>query len=214
MLGWILGVVIFLIGLAVVFIVITDGRYFGKRLIFWIYDRFGAAMYSGRSEDARWQQLVGLLDLQGDERILDVGTAVANLPITLAAQPNFQGHIVGLDWSPKMLATARRRGLSRRVSLVRGDVRRSLPFASQSFNAITCLETLETLPHPDQILREIIRILRPDGILVFSLYKGILSLTAALSFDWYQKQLQSYGFNLQLVQFRPNYDIVIGKIGD
>lgn len=201
--------------LLIFFVVLTDGRYFGKRLIFWIYDWFGAAMYSGRSEDARWQQLAGLLDLQGDEQILDVGTAVANLPLTLAAQPNFQGHVVGLDWSPKMLAAARQRGLSRQVSLVRGDGRRPLPFASQSFHVITCLETLETLPHPDHILREIIRTLRPDGILVFSLYKGILTLTAALSFDWYQKQLQSYGFNLQLVQFRPNYDIVIGqKIDD
>jgi ubiquinone/menaquinone biosynthesis C-methylase UbiE len=155
--------------------------------------------------------LAGLLDLQGDERILDVGTAVANLPSTLAAQPDFRGHIVGLDWSPKMLAAARRHGLSRQVSLVVGDVRRPLPFASNTFNIITCLETLETLPQPDKILREIIRILRPDGILVFSLYKGILTLTAALSLDWYKKQLQSYGINLQLVQFRPNYDIVIGR---
>lgn len=199
----------------ITFIIVTDGRYFGKRLIFWIYDRFGAAMYGGRGEAARWQQLAGLLELQGDERILDVGTAVANLPFTLAAQPNFQGHVTGLDWSPKMLSTARQeaqqRGLSRRVSLVRGDVRRPLPFTSQSFHVITCLETLETLPHPDQILDEIIRLLRPDGILVFSLYKGILTLTAALSLDWYQKQLQSYGFNLQLVQFRQNYDIIIGR---
>ena len=88
------------------------------------------------------------------------------------------------------------------------------PSPADTFNIITCLETLETLPHPDQILREIIRILRPDGILIFSLYKGVLTFTAALSLDWYQKQLQSYGFNLQLVEFRPNYDIVIGKIGD
>ncbi|MCB9420986.1 MAG: class I SAM-dependent methyltransferase [Ardenticatenaceae bacterium] len=210
MTDWIISSLVFL-SLMTLFVVATDGRYFGKRLIFWIYDRFGAAMYSGSSEDARWQQLAGLLDLQGDERILDVGTAVANLPITLAAQPNFQGHVTGLDWSPKMLAAARRRGLSRQVTLVRGDARRPLPFASQSFNVITCLETLETLPHPDQILREIIRTLRPDGILVFSLYKGVLTLTAALSFDWYQKQLRSYGFNLQLVQFRQNYDIIIGQ---
>jgi len=208
--NWIIGIIAFCF-LGILFIVITDGRYFGKRLIFWIYDRFGAAMYGGRDEMARWHQLAGLLDLQGDERILDVGTAVANLPLTLATQPNFQGYVVGLDWSPKMLAAAQRRGLSRRVSLVRGDGRRPLPFASSTFNIITCLETLETLPHPDQILREIIRILQSDGILVFSHYKGILAHTAALSFDWYQKQLHSHGFNLQLVEFRPNYDIVIGQ---
>jgi ubiquinone/menaquinone biosynthesis C-methylase UbiE len=211
--NWVITIVSFIV-FAILFIILTDGRYFGKRLIFWIYDRFGAVMYGGHGEAVRWQQLAGLLDLQGDERILDVGTAVANLPLTLAAQPNFQGHVIGLDWSPKMLATAQRRGLGRRVSLVVGDGRRPLPFASQSFNVITCLETLETLPHPDQILREIIRLLKPDGILVFSLYKGILTLTASLSLNWYQKQLQSYGFNLQLVQFRQNYDIVIGKIGD
>jgi ubiquinone/menaquinone biosynthesis C-methylase UbiE len=202
---------IIIAGLVILFVIITDGRYFGKRLVFWIYDRFGAAMYGGRSEAARWQQLAGLLDLQGDERILDVGTAVANLPFTLAAQPNFQGHVTGLDWSPKMLATARRRGLSRRVSLVVGDGKRPLPFASHTFNVITCLETLETLPHPDQILGEIIRILRPDGILVLSLYKGVLTLTASLSLDWYQKQLEPLGFSLQRIEFRQNYDIIIGQ---
>ncbi len=206
--------IIIIVSLAILFVIVTDGRYFGKRLIFWIYDRFGAVMYGGRGEAARWQQLAGLLDLQGDERVLDVGTAVANLPFTLTAQLNFQGHVTGLDWSPKMLATARRRGLSRQVSLVRGDARRPLPFASSTFNVITCLETLETLPHPDQILNEIIRTLRPDGILVFSLYKGVLALTASLSLDWYQQQFQSYGFNLQLVQFRQNYDIIIGRLGD
>jgi ubiquinone/menaquinone biosynthesis C-methylase UbiE len=211
MLHWIIfGFIISFIMLAI-FIVITDGRYFGKRLVLWIYDRFGAAMYGGRSEDARWQQLAGLLDLQGDEQILDVGTAVANLPFTLTAQTNFQGHAVGLDWSPKMLAAAQQRGLSRRVSFVRGDARRPLPFASHTFHLITCLETLETLPHPDQILGEIIRVLRPDGVLILSLYKGILTFTAALSLDWYEKQLAIHGFSPQVVEFRQNYDIIMGK---
>ena len=210
--------IVIIAGLAILFIIVTDGRYFGKRLVLWIYDRFGAAMYGGRSEDVWWEQLAGLLELQGDERILDVGTAVATLPLTLAAQPNFQGYTVGVDWSPKMLAVAQqeaqRRGLNRRVSFARVDARRPLPFASDTFHIITCLETLETLPHSNKILREIIRILHQDGILILSLYKGILTLTASLSIDWYQKQLQSYGFNLQVVEFRPNYDIVIGTIGD
>jgi ubiquinone/menaquinone biosynthesis C-methylase UbiE len=213
-LSWIFLGIVSLVGLTLFFVIITDGRYFGKRLMFWIYDRLGPAINGGRNEAERWQQLAGMLDLRDDERILDVGTAVANLPSTLAAQPDFRGHIVGLDWSPKMLAAARRHGLSRQVSLVVGDVRRPLPFASNTFNIITCLETLETLPQPDKILHEICRILRPDGTLVLSLYKSILTFTASLSLDWYQEQLQSYGFNLQRVEFRPNYDLVIGKIRD
>lgn len=212
--NWII-IIVVIAGLIISFIVLTDGRYFGKWLVFWIYDRFGAAMFGGRSEAIRWQRLAGLLALRGDERMLDVGTAVGDLPLSFAAQPDFHGHAVGLDWSPQMMVVARQaaqqRGLSQRVSFVRGDARRPLPFACESFNVIICLETLETLPHPEQILSETLRILRPDGRLVFSVYRGILVHSVSLSLDWYEKQLKPLGFNLQRVELRQNCDIVIGK---
>lgn len=56
-----------IIGFVITFIVLTDGRYFGKRLVFWIYDRFGVAMFGGRSGAVRWQQLAGLLELRSDD---------------------------------------------------------------------------------------------------------------------------------------------------
>lgn len=213
--NWIIGGILGIVGFIILFVVITDGRYFGKRLTYWLYDRFGAAMFGSRSEAARWRQLAGALAWRGDETILDLGTAVGDLPLTLAAQPNFTGFAVGLDWSPQMMAAARReaekRGVNGRTAFVVADARQPLPFRDDAFDIIACLGLLETLPHPDQILREMARVLQPGGKLALSLYRGWSALSASLSLDWYQKQLQSLGFELQVSELRRNHDIVIGQ---
>ena len=103
--GWGILVILGTAGLAVLFVMLTDGRYFGKGLMRWVYDRVGPAMFAARSEAEQWRRLVQKLRLGGDERILDVGTAVGDLPLTLAAMPGFRGQVVGVDWSQKMIAT-------------------------------------------------------------------------------------------------------------
>jgi hypothetical protein len=43
--GWIIALGLSVAGLmAVLFVLLTDGRYFGKRLIYWVYDRVGPAI--------------------------------------------------------------------------------------------------------------------------------------------------------------------------
>ncbi len=217
--NWIIGGIFGVVRSIMLFVVVTDGRYFGKRLTYWLYNRFGAAMFGSRSEAARWRQLAEALAWRGDETILDLGTAVGDLPLTLAALPDFSGFAVGLDWSPQMMTTAwqeaARRGVNGRTAFGVADAREPLPFHNDSFDIITCLGLLETLPHPNQILHEMVRILQPDGKLALSLYRGWSALGASLSLNWYQKQLQPLGFDLQIIELRRNHDIVIGqKIDD
>ena len=40
---------------------------------------------------------------------------------------------------------------------------RKLPFADGSFDAVLCLEVLEHVPHPGEVLAEIARVLKPGG---------------------------------------------------
>jgi len=49
--------------LVALFIVATDGRYFGKRLMYWLYDRLGPAIFRIYRESERWEKLVKALSL-------------------------------------------------------------------------------------------------------------------------------------------------------
>ncbi len=217
---WVILAILGVAGAATLFVIVTDGRYFGKRLMHWVYDCLGPAIFSTRSEAEHWRGLAEALELRGDEALLDVGTAVGDLPLTIAAMPNFRGQVVGIDWSPRMIvvaqAEAARRGLDNRARFQVADVRKALPFEDGEFDVVTCLGLLETLPHPERILRELRRILKPDGILVLSLYKsGPTQQLVALGLDWYQQHLFALGLqDLQVVSCRRHHDIVIARRSD
>lgn len=103
---WLIAAPIILIIALVVFVIATDGRYFGKGLIFWLYDHAGPSIFASRSEQPLWRDLADALRLSGGESILDVGTAVGDLPLGLASLPRFSGRVVGIDWSPRMIEQA------------------------------------------------------------------------------------------------------------
>jgi glycogen synthase len=77
------------------------------------------------------------------------------------------GHhrVTGCDVSPEMLAEARRR-CPPGVRLVRADARR-LPFADGTFDALIALDLLAHLPHLADALRELARVVRAGGTLLF-----------------------------------------------
>ena len=203
-----------IVGLPALFVVLTDGRYFGKPLVRWIYNRFGAPIFSARSEAERWRRLAETLPLRGDEAILDVGTAVGDLPLTIAALPNFWGRVAGVDWSPRMAGAAQNRARRQRTAahFAVVDARHALPFAGGLFDVVFCLGLLETLPQAEQLLAELARVLKAEGTLVVSLYRGWSAWSAALSADWYRQHLPAPGeWELQIAPCRQNQDVVIAR---
>ena len=197
--------------------ILTDGRYFGKWLMHWVYDRIGPSIFKARSESGQWLELVEGLELRGDEMILDVGTANGDLPLTIATVPGFHGQVTGVDWSKQMMAVARKEALERsiadRVNFQVADVRDGLPFDESKFDVIFCLGLLETLPQPEQILKEFKRVLTADGVMVLSLYKGWSATSVALSYDWYERHLTALGFQeLRIAPCRRSQDVVIARL--
>lgn len=215
--GWTVLLALVIAGLIIIlFVLLTDGRYFGKRLMYWVYDRVGPVVFSARSEVEQWRSLARSIGLQGNERVLDVGTAVGDLPLSIASMLGFQGQIVGIDWSPRMIEVAREeassRGLGDRVRFEAVDVREGLPFAGGEFDVVICLGLLETLPRPERVLEELRHVLRVDGIMVLSLYRGWTARNAALSLEWYEKHLDGLGADeLKVVPFRAHHDVVIAR---
>jgi ubiquinone/menaquinone biosynthesis C-methylase UbiE len=214
---WIVFAVLGAGGIALFLVVIlTDGRYFGKGLMRWIYDRLGPSVFGTRSESERWQSLVETLQLRGDERILDVGTALGDLPLTIASVPGFGGEVVGIDWSPRMIARAqneaKRRKLDGRARFEVVDVRKGLAFGDDEFDVVFCLGLLETLPRPNQMLGELKRVLRTDGAVVLSLYRKRAAKRVALSLAWYEKHLYALGLDdLAIVPCRRHHDVIIAR---
>jgi demethylmenaquinone methyltransferase / 2-methoxy-6-polyprenyl-1,4-benzoquinol methylase len=73
----------------------------------------------------------------------------------------FQARVVGADFTEEMLRIAAARGHNE-VSWIRADALR-LPFADNSFDAVSVGYGLRNLADIEQGLREILRVLRPGG---------------------------------------------------
>jgi SAM-dependent methyltransferase len=97
--------------------------------------------------------------------VLDVATGTGRLPLALLRE-RFRGQIVALDLSRGMLRQAKRKlaAYSDQVSLLWQDAS-CLPFSDGTFDAVTCLESLEFMPDPRASLGEMVRVLAPGGVL-------------------------------------------------
>ncbi|MDI7274844.1 MAG: methyltransferase domain-containing protein [Anaerolineae bacterium] len=154
-------------------LVLSEGAYLGPRAVAWLYDR-AAGRYDRiknpeLADDAHHlaRPLLLMLEEAAAPRLLDVGTGTGRLPLALMAQRSFRGQIVGADRSPGMLAQAQRKlgHSSGRCGLALADAEH-LPFAAAQFDAVTCLEVLEFTARPRHTLCELLRVLKPGGVLV------------------------------------------------
>ena len=118
--------------------------------------------------DAR--HTIGLLAPTNGELILDAGCGTGrNLKRLLLPGSN----PVGIDFSLGMLSVARREHPD--ASLAIADLQEPLPFTDASFDAVLCALIGEHLGDLLGVLREFLRVLKPGGRLVFSVYHPAMS---------------------------------------
>jgi SAM-dependent methyltransferase len=154
-------------------LVVAEGVYLGSRVVTLLYD-WSAHIYERIKQydvgDEQW--FLGLplgraLELIPAPLVLDVATGTGRLPRALLRQPAFDGRVIGLDLSRRMLRQAVRLTgqFADRLTYVWQDARQ-LPFDDGTFDAVTCLEALEFMPNPRAVLAELVRTLRPGGVLL------------------------------------------------
>jgi ubiquinone/menaquinone biosynthesis C-methylase UbiE len=167
-------------------LVVGEGTYLGRAAVRFIYQR-GAPVY----DDVRRHVTAGdealLLPIvqaalagrpaesrrMEGPRVLDVATGTGRLPLLLGRQEWFAGTICALDIAPAMLERARAKidaaGLAERVTFYEADAG-TLPWPDASFDLVTSLEALEFFPRPRRALAEMVRTLKPSGVLIVSKY--------------------------------------------
>lgn len=129
----------------------------------------GRGMARHNQREARWT--VDLLGIEPDARVLEVGFG-PGVAIQYAAERAARGHVSGIDYSKAMLKLARERNASALtagvVDLQIGDVQ-SLPYADDSFDRAFAIHCIYFWREPAACLREIRRVLRPDGIVAITI---------------------------------------------
>ncbi|HVO42863.1 MAG TPA: methyltransferase domain-containing protein [Aggregatilineales bacterium] len=159
-------------------LITTEGVYLGPRVVVWLYDVYARRYDRIKQFDPVWEEetlakpILRALRYVATPLVLDVATGTGRLPLALIEQPAFHGHIVGLDYSQKMLAVAAEKLCAAGVDLIYQSADR-LPLPDETVDAITCLEALEFTPNPDTVIAEMIRVLRPGGFLLVSNRIGV-----------------------------------------
>ncbi|HUD50894.1 class I SAM-dependent methyltransferase [Parvibaculum sp.] len=125
------------------------GRLFGR-----LMEQFNRGAYA---------RAVSLIDLPTEGSVLELGFGTGRL-LEMLAVKSTDGFFAGIDASPLMVATARRR-LDRRH--VARDLRQGnaeyLPWPEDSFDAVAALHCFQFWADPVSALCEVQRVLRPGG---------------------------------------------------
>ncbi|WP_280271751.1 class I SAM-dependent methyltransferase [Nocardia wallacei] len=129
----------------------------------WFYDNFISDAVREMTPTL-FDDIAGLLG--PDAEVLDVGCGGGQLAVGLASA-GARLRLTGIDLSPQQVRRARRRGapLGDRVRFREGSAM-DLPFPNDTFDAVVSSGSIKHWPDQRRGLAEMIRVLRPGGLLV------------------------------------------------
>ncbi len=138
-------------------------------------------------------RLIGPRGSLTGQRVLEIGCGRGvgmEILLSLGAE-----HVTGFDLDPKMIALATQRlaKYGERVRIFVGDAE-AIDAPDGSFDAVVDYGIIHHIPHWQQALKEIARVLKPGGTFYFEdLLKGLISTWPAPLFFDHPQTTQFYG---------------------
>lgn len=130
------------------------------------YDRANRVLSFG--VDKRWRKhAVRLANLQPGGRVLDAACGTGDLSFALEAAVGPAGHVVGVDFTPRMVELAQAKA-DKRSSIAKfeeGDVM-ALRHETDAFDAATISFGIRNVDEPAKGIAELARVVRPGGRVV------------------------------------------------
>ena len=118
------------------------------------------------------EKLLACARLAPGQRVLDVACGTGSIALRAARAVGRGGHVTGIDLSDRMVALARTEARVRdvgNVSFTRMDAE-SLDCDDDSFDAVLCSLGLMYVPDPGAALAEMLRVVRPGGRVIASVW--------------------------------------------
>jgi SAM-dependent methyltransferase len=179
-------------------------------------ERLAAFTPSRRLRLALAEATIGELAGGGPLRVLDAGCGDGLLSLALAKRhPGWE--LVGLDFSDSLLERARHRAAARSLSNVRfAQANLTEPLAEGGFDVAMAIECLTEIPEDRRALLQIVRSVRPGGLVVVHVprrnWRPVLPGSAA---TWRDEVRHGYGADqltamlreagLEQIQVTPTY---------
>lgn len=132
------------------------------------YDLLNTMMSVGL--DKSWRRAaVRAAEVRPADQVLDICCGTGQMTMELARAVGPAGQVTGLDFSEKMLeiaqSTVDQSDLKERITLIQGNAM-ALPFPDNSFDAVTVGWGLRNVPDIQQVVGEMIRVVKPGRMVV------------------------------------------------
>jgi demethylmenaquinone methyltransferase/2-methoxy-6-polyprenyl-1,4-benzoquinol methylase len=153
------------------------------------YDLLNKVLSVGVDKGWRKKMVAELKSLQ-PKTMLDIATGTADVAIAcMKLQPD---HITGIDISALMLAEGQKKieglGIANQITLQQADSE-SLPFADNSFDAITVAFGVRNFQNLDKGLSEMLRVLKPNGKVVILEFSQPENFPIKQFYNFYSKYI-------------------------
>ena len=133
------------------------------------YDKLNHILSLGVDRSWRRRALKWINDGNPGKRILDIACGTGDFSIEIAKHSDQSTMVTGMDLSDGMLAVMKGKvsaaGLDDRISIEQGNCE-EMGFPDNSFERATIAFGIRNFEHREKALKEILRVLKPDGRIV------------------------------------------------
>lgn len=139
-------------------------------------------------------------------RVLELGTGAGDVALLLAGMVGPEGEVVSIERNPEILETAKKRAGQMgyaNIRFVNGDISAAEP--EGEFDALAGRAVLMYVPRPVEVLKSLVRHVRPGGIVVFQEVDFTIRPVSIPPYplfmkcwDWFYSAMEKAGTEMQM----------------